>query len=573
MLDHLLPSKSSTASRNSVLQSSHPVLPKPASATAPKVTAHLPVLKAQLGNTNSGADIASGVLGRILALIGQEVGIEPSELKAESEFSEVGIDSLLSLTITSKIRAETGLDFPPSVFVDHPTVKDLQLLVGGGQDHGLVTTRSSSASSSDDEGQETQFTSGATSVYAETPRRDASSSSGHMHACLVVRQTIAEETGVSIDEMKPSMSLADIGLDSLLSLTIGGKLQEILHVDNAGSILVESETLHDVEQATCKALGLGNPDHTKPVELLNSYIAALDSPDNSLFPEDTFHQPVAAPSFPPATSILLSGSPQAARLTLFLFPDGSGSASSYAAVAPSLDTSSIAVYGLNCPWRKTGAEMTRLGMSMSTMVARYVVEVRRLLQQQSQTTSGRIALGGWSAGGILALEASRQLQQQPGGIKVKQLILFDSPNPIGLQNPPQRMYDFFDSLGIFGTGKGKTPKWLREHFDAFLRILDNYEPTPLSGAPESLIVYARDGICKDPNGPRMETRPDDPREMLWLLNNRTDFTADGWASILGPAKLSIEVLDEVNHFSLMDPGPKMKEMGQIITEFLSREAS
>lgn len=548
-------------------------MPDSASATAPKVTAHLPVLKAQPGNTKSAADVSSGVLGRILALIGQEVGIEPSELKPESEFNEVGIDSLLSLTITSKIRAETGLDFPPSVFVDHPAVKDLQVLVGGGQDDSLVTARSSSTSSSDDDDQETHPTSGATSVYAETPRRDASSSSGHTHACLVVRQIIAEETGVSIDEMKPSMSLADIGVDSLLSLTIGGKLQEILHVDNAGSILVESETLQDVEQASCKALGMSNPDLKKPGELLNSYTVALDSPDNSLLPEDTLHQSVAVPSFPQATSILLSGSPQAARLTLFLFPDGSGSASSYAAVAPSIDTSSIAVYGLNCPWRKTGAEMTRLGMSMSTMVARYVVEVRRLLQQQSQTTSGRIVLGGWSAGGILALEAARQLQQQPGAIKVKQLILFDSPNPIGLQNPPQRMYDFFDSLGIFGTGKGKTPKWLREHFDAFLRILDNYEPTPLSGAPESLIVYARDGICKNPNGPRMETRPDDPREMLWLLNNRTDFTADGWASILGPAKLSVKVLDEVNHFSLMDPGPKMKEMGQIVTDFLSREAS
>ena len=84
-------------------------------------------------------------------------------------------------------------------------------------------------------------------------------------------------------------------------------------------------------------------------------------------------------------------------------------------------------------------------------------------------------------------------------------------------------------------------------------------------------MYARDGVCKDPNGPKMETRPDDPREMLWLLNNRTDFSADGWASVLGPDKLRVSVLDEVNHFSLVDPGPKMQEMGQIVTDFLSRE--
>lgn len=497
--------------------------------------------------------------------------MDPSEFKAETEFSEAGIDSLLTLTITSKIRAETGLDFSPSLFVDHPTVKDLQVLIGKAQDDSLVTTASSSTSSSDDEGRESQLTSGTTSVFSATPQRDASSSPGHTRVCLVVRQIISEETGVSIDEMKPSMSLADIGVDSLLSLTIGAKLQEILHVNNTGSILVESETLQDVEQASCNALGLGNSHPKKAGELSKSYSVALDPLDDSFLPEDTLDQSVAVSSLPQATSILLSGSPQTARLTLFLFPDGSGSASSYAAVASSIDAVGIAIYGLNCPWRKTGAEMTRLGMSLSTMVARYVVEVRRLLQQQIQTRSGGIAVGGWSAGGILALEAARQLQQQSGAIEVKQLILFDSPNPIGLQNPPQRMYDFFDSLGIFGTGKSKPPKWLREHFDAFLRILDDYEPTPLSGAPDTLIVYARDGICKDLDGPRMETRPDDPREMLWLLNNRTDFTANGWLSILGPAKVSVKVLDEVNHFSLMDPGPRMMNLGQIVTDFLSRE--
>jgi len=205
------------------------------------------------------------------------------------------------------------------------------------------------------------------------------------------------------------------------------------------------------------------------------------------------------------------------------------------------------------------------------MVARYVAEVRRLVPQQQQLPRPTpfIALGGWSASGILAFEAARQLQQQPGAIRVSQLIVFDSPNPIGLQNTLQRMYAFFDSLGIFGGGKTKTPEWLRAHFDAFLRILHAYKPAPLPDPPASLVVYARDGVWKDPDGPRMETRPDDPREMLWLLNNRTDFSAHGWASVLGPDKLSVRVLDEVNHFSLVDSGPKMKEMGQIVTKSLS----
>ena len=556
MLDHLLPGKTSNVSTAPAAHSTVPK-PQPVTTAAPKPAAQLTLPKPQVAKPKS--NISSGVLGQILALICQEVGVESSDLKPDSEFVEVGIDSLLSLTITSKIREELGLDFPASVFSDHPTVKDLQVLVGGEADDSQVTTRSSSNNSTDDEGQETQFTSGATSVYPDTPQHDVPSSSDRTRACLLVRQVIAEETRVAIDELKPSTSLADIGVDSLLTLTITGKLQELLEVDSARDLFVECDTLQDVEESLCKALGFTS----KPKELSCSYPSM---PMNSS-PGIPALQSDAAPSLPQATSILLSGSPKTARQILFLFPDGSGSASSYAAVAPVIDTSTVAIYGLNCPWRKTGAEMGRLGLTMSTMVSRYVVEVRRLLQ--AQTTNAQIALGGWSAGGILAVEAVRQLQQGTGAVKIDELILFDSPNPIGLQNPPQRMYDFFDSLGIFGGGQGKTPKWLREHFDSFLRILDNYEPTPLPDAPTSLIVYARDGILKDPNGPKMETSPDDPREMLWLLNNRTDFSADGWASIVGRDRLSVRVLDEVNHFSLMDPGSKMGELGQIVSRFLS----
>lgn len=572
MLDHLLPSKSSNASTKPVASAIHSASANPASVTVPKVTAPLTLPKPEPAKPKAAADTSSSILGRILALIGLEVGIDPSELKAESEFAEVGIDSLLSLTITSKIRDELALDFPPSLFTDHPTVKDLQVLVGGREGNSRETARSSSSSSSEAEGEVTQFTSSTTSVYLHTPQEDALSSSGPTRACLVVRQVIAEETHVAIDELQPSTSLFDIGIDSLLTLTISGRLQELLEVDDARSLFVECETVEDVENALCKALGFGQPTSKKLKEPPNKHPSMLaDSSNHPTSPGHPLFKPTAVPSLPPATSILLSGSPRTAPLILFLFPDGSGSASSYAAVAPVVDPSIVAVYGLNCPWRKAGAEMARLGLTFSTMVARYVVEVRRLLQQQGQITNARIALGGWSAGGILALEAARQLQQGPEVIEVSELILFDSPNPIGLQNPPQRMYEFFDSLGIFGSGKGKTPRWLREHFDAFLRILDDYEPTPLPDAPASLIVYARDGICKDPNRPRIETYPDDPREMLWLLNNRTDFSADGWASILGRDKLSVRVLAEVNHFSLMDPGPKMEELGQIAMSFLSRE--
>ncbi|KAL5356144.1 hypothetical protein BJX96DRAFT_171333 [Aspergillus floccosus] len=137
-----------------------------------------------------------------------------------------------------------------------------------------------------------------------------------------------------------------------------------------------------------------------------------------------------------------------------------------------------------------------------------------------------MALGGWSAGGILAVEAIRQINAQ-GLAQISHLVLLDSPNSIGLQNPPKRMYD------------PKTSEWLLQHFDTFIRVLDAYEPTLLDKAPVSLIINARDGMCKDPNG---------------------------WTSIPRRQQLKVEVLDEVNHFTLKGRGPVMEKMGNILAK-------
>jgi naphtho-gamma-pyrone polyketide synthase len=244
---------------------------------------------------------------------------------------------------------------------------------------------------------------------------------------------------------------------------------------------------------------------------------------------------------------------------LFLFPDGSGSAASYATLGKL--GSNIAVVGLNCPFMK---EPHLLSGSLEAYVRYFVTELRR---RQSQ---GPYFLGGWSAGGILAFEAAKQLLQ--AGETIARLVLIDSPNPIGLENPPSRLYDFFDELGLFGFGSGSAPKWLRPHFDAFLTVLNEYAST-ISSTPREIstsILYARDGLVKGIVGPKPELRDDDPREMRWLLEDRTDFQADGWKQLVGGATAvrTIEVLDSVNHFSLMAHGSHMATFASLLQHSL-----
>ncbi|PYI09332.1 ketoacyl-synt-domain-containing protein [Aspergillus sclerotiicarbonarius CBS 121057] len=518
LLDRLLPAKSPSG-----LAGKEAVQPKPQTAPHPVRSKDIPkpLPLTPVPKPKTAAPSSGGMAGRVMAIIAKEAGVDPSELGPNEEFANYGIDSLLSLTICGRIQEELGADVPSSLFVDYPTPKDLLGFFG------------------DVENDSTQPSSSDRSIEDDTSSYETGATSEHdpeTAVLEVLRATIAEETGVPLNEVTPTTAFADIGVDSLLALTIVGTLAETLEISLPSNILMENQNLEEVG----KALGLENSPKPAPTP------APRAVPSQPTFDAHTG---------PQATSILLWGKPKTAKKVLFLFPDGSGSATSYAAL-PKLGQDTAA-YGLNCPWMKTPEQMT---VSLEDLTAKYLVEVRR------RQPTGPYYLGGWSAGGICAYEAARQLAQD--GQTTAKLILIDSPNPIGMQNPPKRMYDFFESIGLFGTSGKAPPSWLIPHFNSFIRLLDAYRIQPFGASIQTHIVYARDGICKDPNMPRPERRPDDPREMIWLLENRTDFSGDGWASLLGRDNLQVEILSEVNHFSMMDPGSHMDALGGFLRRAL-----
>lgn len=461
---------------------------------------------------------------RVLEIIAEELGTDLAELKPDSQFAEFGLDSLLSLTVTSRISAECGITLPSTLFTAYSTVGDLQ--------QRLDPQASSSRGTPEETPERTPELTSGSSDGNDASTDSMVSPNDSANFSVIVRQTIAQETGAPVESIGLTTCLADIGVDSLLSLNIADSLSGVLGETVPSSLFLENTTLEEVHAALGKLLG----------QVIDADMVEIAEPVGDL---------VSSPPY--ATSIIFepAKSKQTSGRILFLLPDGSGSAASYVSLAKF--NSSWTICGINCPWRKTPEEMTRAGVTTSQLVAKLVAEVRR------RQPCGPYYLGGWSAGGIFALEAVRQLMI--AGEVVEKLLLIDSPNPIGLENPPLRMFEFFESAGVFNGGSGKViPPWLRPHFAAVVHMLDGYEPKPLPNAPPALLIYARDGICKDPSAPKMETRPDDPREMLWLLNNRTDFSADGWAKLLGRDKISVQVLDNVNHFTMMNEGLHMDKM-------------
>ncbi|KAF2686477.1 conidial pigment polyketide synthase PksP/Alb1 [Lentithecium fluviatile CBS 122367] len=493
---------------------------KPKAAPAPKIASPSPVDKC-------------------LKIICDEVGVSMNDLVPTAAFADFGVDSLLSLNISGRLREELDLDVESSLFNDCPTVKDLVAFIsksGNTQEAVIVSEISSS--------------------YASTPASesevgDATSTNGgsiegdEAGTIDSIRRILAEEIGVKEAEITYTLDLSELGMDSLLSLNVLGRLREELSMDLPSDLFASNSCLNAIEAA------LGIKSNSTP-----TLAAPVDNspPDTaSIMVKELMVPFESKPSMklPQASSILLQGSPKTATKQLFLFPDGSGSSTSYAPL-PRI-AQDVAVYGLNCPYMKTPQDMK---CGLADLTAPYLDEIRR------RQPHGPYNLGGWSAGGICAYDAAQVLTH--AGEKVERLILLDTPNPIGLEKLPTRLYDYFNSINLFGQGGAPPPSWLLPHFLAFINALDTYKAKPFQGvAPEVHIVWAEDGVCKDGSIPRPEERADDPREMKWLLNNRADLGPNGWDTLVGASKVKISSMKDANHFTMME-GVKAKELSLFI---------
>ncbi|KAF4634248.1 hypothetical protein G7Y89_g3862 [Cudoniella acicularis] len=527
VLDNLLPKKITTevSSKSSIKTESKPrsiskttlevKTAKKSYSSSSKTTAILPPKSSMPDETS--------VFTQILRIVGEEAGANPSELTPDTSFADFGIDSLLSLNIASRLRGELGLEVEGSLFSEFLTVADLStfLLPSPSSDSALSPTPPDSTSAmSDDE---------------DTDQTDVDGDK--INIMSVIRCTIAEEVGILETELTESLDFGEIGMDSLLSLTILARLRDEFEMELPSSLLADNHSLDEIEAA------LGLKPKTQAISPQKQVITLNEEKKNITSNE----------TIPPATSLLLQGHPKSSTKTLFLFPDGSGSATSYAPL-PRISPAT-AVYGLNCPYMKTPQDMKG---DLSSLTPVYLSEIRR------RQPHGPYYLGGWSAGGICAFDAAQELDRL--GEKVERLILIDSPFPIGLEKLPPRLYDFFSSIGLFGDGP--PPSWLLPHFLAFVDSLDLYRAKPFATgrAPRTCIIWARDGVCKFPDSPRPVMRDDDPKEMKWLLNNRTDFGPNGWDSLLG-SEVVVETVDDVNHFSIMS-GEGVKVLAAIMKKAL-----
>ena len=282
-----------------------------------------------------------------MQILVEESGISANELTDRTHFADIGIDSLLSIVISSRIREEMGIDLDLSSLIELETIKGfkdhLQELSG----HMLEPIEA------------VQNPSSVVSMVRSDLRSYTAHNAATWNSALSI---IAEESGVSIKDLTGDIRFADIGVDSLLSLVIGSRFRDELGIETSNMLFcLQFPTVGELEShiaGSCQDGVEGNAvsdtssDNSARVSPLSSII---DHPSSSHGEVSKASSSTSIASelatmdrIKPAWSLSLQGSSSRATKRLFLFPDGCGVATSYLSL-PRISPS-VAVIGFNSPF-------------------------------------------------------------------------------------------------------------------------------------------------------------------------------------------------------------------------------
>ena len=518
--------------------SSQPLRPKQTLPPSTFVTQSRPTKKAtaqvSLDNIVTVNKKLVSVTSQVLEILAAEIGVGIEELVDNIAFSDLGCDSLMALTVSGRMREELDISVDSHEFNDNPTIGEFKKFLIRFESSSKFRADSYSTGSTisvsplNDSATDTEEESKATTPMDDNVSiRSKAEGNSIFDISELIRSTIASEMGFEVHEISDTTDLSQLGMDSLMALSVLSALREKTELVLPADLLTANSSIREIE----KALDLrSNPKSTPTTSQKQKQSEAAIS-------EPTIGNSVTQPTRY-ATSVLLQGSSKHARKHLWIIPDGGGSATSYVDIPDIL--AGLAVWGLNSPYMKTPEEYD---VGVVGMAASFITEIKR------RQPSGPYLLAGWSAGGVIAFEAVNQLTKN--GDEVEQLMLIDSPCPDIIEPLPSSLHRWFASIGLLGDGDlSKLPSWLLPHFAASVQALSTYTAEKINPdrCPMVTAIWCEDGVCKLPTDPRPDPFPYGHAQ--FLLDNRTDFGPNLWERYLKLDKIQCHHMPG-NHFSMM----------------------
>jgi thioesterase domain-containing protein/acyl carrier protein len=347
-------------------------------------------------------------------------------------------------------------------------------------------------------------------------------SNGHVVSLTAAfLKILLEETGLLESELTPSAFFSEIGIDSMMSISILAGLKAEIGIELEASFLTENPTVGDAQRAL------------RMIENQNSTLADRNALTSS-------HKWEKAPKTPRESNVvLMSGQTDTPlRTPLFLIADGAGSAAAYIHL-PKL-AKDLQVFALESPWVSEPESFT---CTFSEAAAIYLAAVR------TKQAHGPYLLGGWSGGGVFAFEVARQLLQI--GEKVIGLIIIDIPAPQHVDRTKVTMptFELIDQIGMLaGIDRAVSDisphsLQLKKHMLSTVRCFSKLDPTPVAPGcrPDAtFVIWATDTF-----GPQ-------PSDLdAWFYPSEHDFGPNGWDLLVGDKVECFQV--QGDHFSIMNP--------------------
>ncbi|KAK4210046.1 hypothetical protein QBC37DRAFT_475210 [Rhypophila decipiens] len=471
----------------------------PASAPAPASTPRTSTVNHQLA--------------AVLSIISDEIGTSLDEIEDGMTLEDLGIDSLLSVSITSRLKTERDLELPASLIAGATTVAELrdhfsdesavgsvaesvvESVVNEAEYSNIPSEQGSSSSLSsysyltnDEEGkQDSSVATSASAGYQEEkalarnakPADDISPDSIHgvpqfpvvdnsrpgEESVLIdtILDAIAKEAGLEVDEIGENTPFSDLGLDSLMSVAVISNVKDTTGEELPANIFADG-CLADLR----KIFG-GRQDK----EANDGLTTSNEPPVKTFNAADYQSRPV-----------LLQGRPRSEGPILFLVTDGGGSSSVYIhlpALAPGL-----AVYGLDSPMiGGKESDFFLPGLTVTDVASIYVRAIRSI------QPNGPYIIGGYSIGGVFAYETMRYLTST--GDKVHSFLAIDSTCPWGLKDTFDLTVDICERIGMFDTispedKRKPVTEAQKMHVAGCASVGNRLQPIPL--APEDQPVHA-----------------------------------------------------------------------------------
>ena len=355
---------------------------------------------------------------------------------------------------------------------------------------------------------------------------------------------VATEIGCSVSDMEPDTAFADLGMDSLMAITIIATFQKDTGIELPATFFLDHMTVAEAKEALSHNSPAESTDKLieepkAPIEPLPAIVPTLElstvAPSFESLPKsmDELSKPSASlvsppeertASVKPSKATLLHGSPSSTGPKLFLFPDGSGSPSRYIQL-PSLG-GDVNVYGLESPFLKAPAEYT---CSLKDICNSFLAALKTV------QPTGPYLFGGFSFGAIYAYEVSNMLLKSKED--VDGLFIIDMAVPRAYNGATVPAHEQIVEAGLLPSFGRLTPAH-KEYVARTIKAMTKYSPTQCSpdNRPKRTILIS--STTPLASGKDLELA-------RWAKGS--DSASRGWEELVGPVELHQINTD---HFSL-----------------------